>query len=120
MSIPKNLCDCNCKMTSSPTILKYISSILGSTYYYYSRLHGCIPISIQPSRGLRTELSKHQNFDIEFGTRKIPRKTLHIAAFLLNLVHCNTKNMPYTLPRKILLCSINWGTQLTMEISSNE
>ena len=26
----------------------------------------------------------------------------------------------YTLPRKILLCPINWGTQWTMEISSNE
>ena len=26
----------------------------------------------------------------------------------------------YTLPRKILLCPINWGTQLTIEISSNE
>ena len=26
----------------------------------------------------------------------------------------------YTLPGKILLCPINWGTQLTMEISSNE
>ena len=26
----------------------------------------------------------------------------------------------YTLPRKILLCPINWGTQWTMEISSTE
>ena len=26
----------------------------------------------------------------------------------------------YTLPRKILLCPINWGTQWTMEIGSNE
>ena len=26
----------------------------------------------------------------------------------------------FTLPRKILLCPINWGTQWTMEISSNE
>ena len=26
----------------------------------------------------------------------------------------------YTLPRKILLCPINWGTQWTIEISSNE
>ena len=26
----------------------------------------------------------------------------------------------YTLPRKILLCPINWGTQWKMEIGSNE
>ena len=38
--------------------------------------------------------------------------------FLISTIFVNGQEN--TLPRKILLCPINWGTQWTMEISSNE
>ena len=35
-------------------------------------------------------------------------------------LHCSTQPTYCTLPKKSVLCQINWGTQWTMEIRSNE